>query len=118
MNEKAFKRIETEALKILHGTRPMPVVQVGDHAPEPVQMVDARRQQAELFFIRKLEATANEMRSAIRHLDDASMRFTVAQVNEQFGPLREAGLNILRITDQIAFLAGGIKSAIEKLEQE
>lgn len=80
-------------------------------------LIDPRRQ-AELHFVRKLEATAIEMREAVHNLNDASLRFRLAQINEDFSELLAAGKGVVHFADQVAFLAGGIKIATQNFEIE
>lgn len=92
----------------------MEIIQVGDHDPEPRI---SKRRQAELFFTRKLQATAIELNAVTRKLDDATALFFAAQVNENYAILVDAGKAVVRYADQVAYLAGGIKIAIENEQQ-
>ena len=94
----------------------MEIVQVGDHDPE-VRGIGPRRQR-ELFFTRKLEATAIELRDAVKKLTEARILFSLAQQNDSYHATIDAGRDVVKYADQVAYLAGGIKIAIENENRE
>lgn len=90
-------------------------VRVGDHDPE--LRANARRA-AELHFVRKLAATAIELRALTQSFDEVTRLFLFAQADENLARTMDAGHHVLRVADQIAFLSGGIKSALEAIPSE
>jgi hypothetical protein len=97
------------------------VIRVGDHDPEHVHRAGSTvtyRKAAELAFTRKMEATAIEMRDAVKKLTEARILFSLAQHNDHYQATIDAGRLIVHYADQVAYLAGGIKIAIENEQQD
>lgn len=92
------------------------VIRVGDHDAEHVHRTGATityRRAAEIAFTSKLEATAIELRDAVKGLTQARILFSLAQQNDSYAATLDAGRAVVHYADQVAYLAGGIKIAIE-----
>lgn len=90
------------------------VIQIGDHSPEYVAVVidPFQQRQAELFAVRKLDATSTELFDLARRGYDYARLLRVAVINENFSLVRSASIDLTEIATQLQFLVDGLNNAV------
>jgi hypothetical protein len=90
------------------------VIQIGDHSPEYVAVVIDPFQQrmAELFAVRKLDATSAELFDLARRGYDEARRLRSGVIDENFARVRSASIDLTEIAKQLQFLVDGLNHAV------
>jgi len=90
------------------------IIQVGDHAPESA--IHPRRA-AELFAVRNLRPTCDEIKALADRFEDAAQALLIAINNESFAGVRSAHLSLSEIIHQAEQMNIGVMHALEKTSQ-
>lgn len=90
------------------------VIQVGDHAPEPVH----RNVAAEAFAVTRMSWSVDEYLALADRYHDAASAFRIAVNNGSFAGIRSAFLTLTEIARQTEGLNAGLFHAIESAQQE
>lgn len=93
----------------------MNMIVVGDHTPEPRGLSQQRK--AELWTIRKLRPTAEEIRALADRYADAAQLLAISINNDDLAGVRSAYLTLDEVATQTDALATGIMHAIDACQR-